>query len=298
MRGIPLTGAQIISFAEEYDALPYDTYQTIVKTLQARLAEDIQKHRSHSRFVRTGIGKYFLRRLAAKKSVFGEVRWSKLRKSRKKPEHPHRILTIPKSNASDWSFGTGWENARQLLEIGRYEYQSELEDDSVPVVCAVSLKWKDQLFAFNVGVHTHFDQFSGQRTVLLRKYLDEFDLDLFETDGTGATSATARAALPILHTGPRARLENGRLRSQEAVKFDQVSKLQFSRYATFSRTCSAVVLSSTIDLSTVYDATPRWQRRLEMNAPTWSRIFELEGSIDDEDAKAHIRRIKEDEMDF
>jgi hypothetical protein len=43
VRGIPLTGPQIIEFADQHEVLPYESYQTIVKTLQARIAEDISK---------------------------------------------------------------------------------------------------------------------------------------------------------------------------------------------------------------------------------------------------------------
>ena len=127
VRGIPLTGSQIIDFAEEYDALPFDSYQTIVKTLQARIAEDIGKRRNKSRFVRTGIGKYFLRRLAQDRTGYGNHRWLIGRGPRKKPEHPHRILTVPSELVPNNFQTTGWEQANKFLECGRYDYQSEIQ---------------------------------------------------------------------------------------------------------------------------------------------------------------------------
>ena len=89
--GIPLTGSQIIDFASEYQMFPYKSYDTIVKTLQARIAEDIARYRNRSRFIRTGIGTYFLRTLVGKPTIYGEVRWSAARAPREKPEHPHEL---------------------------------------------------------------------------------------------------------------------------------------------------------------------------------------------------------------
>lgn len=75
-RGTPLTGTQIINFANEHGVMPYENYDTVVKTLQARISEDIARYRKKSRFLRTGIGIYFLRRLAVQNTVFGEIKWS------------------------------------------------------------------------------------------------------------------------------------------------------------------------------------------------------------------------------
>lgn len=93
-RGIPLTGSQIIDFAEEYDALPFESYQTIVKTLQARISEDIAGQRNKSRFVRTGIGRYFLRRLAVGRVGYGGGNWLRDRG----PEQGGSYANQPASN--------------------------------------------------------------------------------------------------------------------------------------------------------------------------------------------------------
>jgi hypothetical protein len=290
-RGTPLTGPQIIDFAETYDFLPYESYQTIVKTLQARLAEDISSNRANSRFVRTGIGRYYLRRLTSKSSVFGPIKWSHPRKPRRKPDHPNRILTVPREMAPRSGVVRAWNDVQSLLEAGRYDYQSEILADYIPVVCAVSLVWRKQIFSFKIGIHTHFTKLSGMQTVLIRKFLDEFDLDLFESDGTGATSATARAALPTLNKGPRARLENGKLSREEYLSFYQIADLLRYRAAYASDVSAALMMCSTIDLSEVYSSPPETQRRLEINASSWdlwTDPFRLEI---DADARSYLRFI-------
>ncbi|MGJ8530151.1 hypothetical protein [Maritalea sp.] len=268
VRGIPLTGAQIIGFAEEYNALPYESYNTIVKTLQARIAEDIAKHRTKSRFVRLGIGVYFLSRLVDSRQT-SHKSWLKSHYSRKKPDHPHRILTVPRKLVSRQYREKGWRSVTEILKQGKYDYQSEIEQDYIPVVTGVALQWQLYHLYFRVGVHTHFTDLTGSHSILLRKYVDEFDLDLFETDGTGATSSTARAALPVLAPGRRSRLENGRLRESERVRFYQVADLLKKQMVSLSQSTDSLTLISTIDLSSAYAHLPRIQRRLEVNDANW-----------------------------
>lgn len=293
VRGVPLTGAQIIDFAEEYNALPFDSYNTIVKTLQARIAEDIAKYRNKSRFVRMGIGVYFLRRLAGEDGRIGFKPWLKPYYTRKKPEHPHRILTVPRELVSNQYESSGWRSVYEILKKGKYDYQSEIESDYLPVVTGVTLRWRSQHLFFRVGVHTHFRSLTGCHSILLRKYVDEFDLDLFETDGTGATSSTARAALPILAPGRRSRLENGRLRESERVRFYQVADLLKNKMATFSRGTGSLTLISTIDLSTVYAYLPKTQRRLEINDADWIAEQKLASIELEADSSWHVNSTRE-----
>lgn len=288
MRGVPLTGAQIIEFAEEYNALPYDSYNTIVKTLQARLAEDIAKHRNKSRFIRMGIGVYFLNRLAAGNRRIDYKPWLKKYYSRKKPEHPHRILTVPRNLISNQFKSIGWREITDILKQGKYDYQSEIDQHYLPVVTGVTLRWRNQHLIFRVGVHTHFRELTGLNSILIRKYVDEFDLDLFETDGTGATASTARAALPVLAPGRRSRLENGKLRAGEWVRFYQVAGLLRDQMATFSRSTNSLTLTSTIDLTPQYSILPIIQRRLEINHADWTVGQELDADELDEDSGWHI----------
>lgn len=276
VRGVPLTGAQIIDFAEEYNVLPYENYNTIVKTLQARIAEDITKHRNKSRFIRMGIGVYFLRRLAGEGSRTGYKPWLKPHYSRKKPEHPHRILTVPRGLVLSQFNSSGWQGVTEILKLGKYDYQSEMENGYLPVVTGVALRWRHQYLRFRVGVHTHFGSLTGCHSILLRKYVDEFDLDLFETDGTGATASTARAALPVLAPGRRSRLENGRLSAGEWVRFYQVADLLKDKMATFSRSTGSLTLISTIDLTSMCTHLPNTQRRLEINHADWTAVQKLD----------------------
>lgn len=284
-RGIPLTGSQIIDLANEFKMLPYQSYETVVKTLQARIAEDIARNRTRSRFIRTGIGTYFLRNLVGKPTIFGEVRWSKDRAPREKPEHPHRILTVPRSAVGRLRQHLGWEEPKRLLEQGIYDYQSEIRQDHVPVVTAVALRWREEIYSFNVGVHTHFEGISGRSSILLRKFLDEFDLDLFETDGTGATSSSIRAAFPVIAEGRRTRLETGKLTRHEKLHFYQVANLLSRMSSTFSAATDCFLLVSTIDLSSLYDRSPRTHRRLELNQAEWKHANFLMGTLTDEDCR-------------
>lgn len=294
-RGVPLSGAQIIDFAREYGVLPYDNYGTIVKTLQARIAEDIAKHRNSSRFIRTGIGTYFLSRLVGKPTAFGEVKWTPTRASREKPEHPHRILTVPQSAIPPGYFVQGWGDTNRILDQGRYDYQSEIQTGYLPVVTGVILKWRRKVFSYQVGVHTHFDRTVGSNTILLRKFLDEFDLDFFEIDGTGATSSTARTALPVLSAGRRSRLQSGQLREEEKLQFFHVSELLANKTAMHSKSFECFQLVSSIDLSSKYSMQPKSQRRLELNRAGWNEVCCIKNTLDDEDSLTLLSSVFENE---
>ncbi len=291
-RGIPLTGSQIIDFAEEYDALPFESYQTIVKTLQARISEDIAGQRNKSRFVRTGIGRYFLRRLAIGRVGYGGDNWLKDRGPRRKPDHPHRILTVPAALVPNGYHTSGWDAVNRVLEQGRYDYYSEIQTGFLPVITSVALAWRLRYFSFRVGVHTHFAELSGQRTIFLRKFLDEFDLDLFETDGTGATASMARAALPVLAEGRRSRLEAGRLSKREKVQFYQVSGLLENKSVLKSDSTNSLMLTGTIDLTPAFDHIPLTQRRLELNNPEWFGPKSLKPLIQDQDATQYFGKLE------
>lgn len=283
-KGIPLTGSQIIDFASKHGVLPYESYDTIVKTLQARIAEDITRYRKKSRFIRTGIGTYFLHRLAGQKTVFGEVKWSPGRAPREKPEHPHRILTVSQDSLSPGYILKDWDETNNILGQGQYDYQSEIRPGFVAVVTGVVLKWRRKVFSYRVGVHTHFEKIVGDNSIILRKFLDEFDLDFFETDGAGVTSSTARTVLPVLAAGRRSRLENGRLSKEERLKFFQVSEMMTDKTAMLSSSTGCFLLMSSIDLSSEYSVKPKTQRRLELNGANWKDLTGLEREVDDEDS--------------
>tara|TARA_R110001599_G_scaffold119825_2_gene290600 strand:- start:2477 stop:3418 length:942 start_codon:yes stop_codon:yes gene_type:complete len=283
-RGVPLTGHQIIDFANKFDALPYGSYGTIVKTLQARIAEDIAKNRRKSRFLRTGIGTYFLQSLAEQHTIYGKIKWTGSRAARTKPEHPHRILTVPRQRIPSDLFREGWEEVADILAQGIYAYQSEIEPDHVSVVTGVVLSWRSNMLTYQLGVHTHFENMVGQRTAIFRKFLDEFDLDLFETDGTGATSSTARTILPVLSNGRRARLESGKLTETEQLQFFQVAEHLTGKSALWSEKMDCLVLLSIADISEIFPTRPETKRRLEQNDATWVKDTNAYSVINEDDS--------------
>jgi hypothetical protein len=287
-RGIPLTGTQIIEFANKFDGLPYGSYGTIVKTLQARIAEDIAKNRRKSRFLRTGIGTYFLQSLADQNTMYGKVKWTGSRAARSKPEHPHRILTVPKRKIPSDLFLKGWDNVADILAKGTYAYQGEIEPGHASVVTGVVLSWRSAMLTYQLGVHTHFEKVVGKRSAILRKFLDEFDLDLFETDGTGATSSTARTILPILANGRRARLESGKLTETERLQFFQVAEHLNRKSAFWSEKTGCLVLLSVADLTDIFPTRPDTKRRLEQNDVTWIKDTDAFNILTEDDSIRHI----------
>jgi hypothetical protein len=284
IRGIPLTGMQIIELAANQQVLPFDRYGTIVKTLQARIAEDIAKHRTRSRFVRTSIGTYFLRDFLDQSTIFGRVNMRIPRLARAKPEHPHRILFLPDASLIDQTNINEWSVVESLLLHGQYFYQFEAPKKSIPIVTSIILRWRGLTLTYTVGVHTHFTKLVGRRSFMIRKFLDEFDLDLFETDGTGATSSSARTLLPVLNDGRRSRLEAGKLTEPEKLQFFQVSEMLQEKRASYCEFTNTFIISSVVDVSSLYNSIPQTIRRLELNSAGWLPNILLSEAITDEES--------------
>lgn len=191
---------------------------------------------------------------------------------------------MPRAAFGSDSIIKNWGDARRILGQGRYDYQSEIRSGYAPVVTGVVLMWEHKVYSFHVGAHTHFESIVGEKSIMLRKFLDEFDLDLFETDGTGITSSTARTALPVLSEGRRARLENGKLSKAERIQFFQVSALLTNKFARWSGSTNCFVLMSAIDLSTIYSTLPKTQRRMELNCASWRDVQSIRSTICDDDS--------------
>lgn len=91
----PMSAQEILADAREYDLLPpHLAGETMEKTLQARIAEDIVAKRSRSRFYRTSIGKYFLRRLSEDGVLPKNARSAFEALPRRRPPPKGRILCI------------------------------------------------------------------------------------------------------------------------------------------------------------------------------------------------------------
>lgn len=262
LRGVPLTADEIIQDGRLLGVLPQQTYPTIHKTLQARIAEDIARLQGRSRFVRTGTGTYFLRRLLADTTVFGAVRLKQVRRGRAKPEHRARLLVVKRDNLAALEGLEGMDERLNIVSSnGAYIYAKTLNSDFVPVICATALCFREKRFVYSCGQHSYFQRLTGLQSILVRRFVDEFDLDLFYHEPIGVAQASVRSIWPLIESGrPSASLDG----VPDLAKGLKILKVAYERQN------DSISIVCKIDLDQVFESLPLLARRMEFRMARWA----------------------------
>jgi hypothetical protein len=206
LRSRPMSAQEILSDAERFDKLPEHLHgATMVKTLQARIAEDIDKKRKRSDFYRTGQGTYFLRVLSNDPTLHQTVLGEFSPPKRKKPFASDRLLFVKiKSHQRD--FGRiGEAEFRKMSGRNSGYYPAGKEPAGFYSVSTFSsITFEDKILCFEVGRHTNFPDQIGETCVGFRSLIDEFDLDLFVDDELGFTQNATREVMHNIALGDAA----------------------------------------------------------------------------------------------
>jgi hypothetical protein len=196
-RGRPLTAHEILRDAIRYGLMPKDLAgETMHKTLQARITEDLVTRRGNSEFYRTGPGVYFLRELSDDSTLSANVINEIVSFGRSRPLTRGRVLhysPICRGNSIDF------EDPEHLIDTitrtGKYSYLEHMPPDDIRVGTFSIIRNEDRIFTFTVGKHSSFSELIGKKSVGLRRYIDEFDRDLFSADDFGVDMSAAREVL-------------------------------------------------------------------------------------------------------
>jgi hypothetical protein len=198
-RARPLTAQEILSDARRFELLPrHLSGETMQKTLQARLAEDIFRRRKKSLFYRTAVGTYFLRSFANDKTLPPQTRQEYRSRVRGQPGPTGRVLFVRARVATD--VATLLRPHEFCIEDAGTSYH-DLDTPDLAGFSAITfttIRFGSQYLVHQVGRYSMFKDEIGQHTIGVRRFVDEFDTDLFNTDPFGVELSARREVSRIV----------------------------------------------------------------------------------------------------
>ena len=248
-RAKPLSAQEILADAQRYGLLPDRlSGATMQKTLQARISEDIFRHRKKSSFYRTSLGTYYLRDLADDHTLPSKLLDEHRTHTRRRPQTDQRGDVLHVSAEGFQSLQSRQERLEQLHGI-RNEYApiGSGHDGFLAVSTISILRWRGRLFTHVVGRYSQIYKNIGARVIGLKRYVDEFDVDLIEKDSAGIFLSSLRESdriVPELERHIKERSLIGIIESSADLSF--------------------VVL---VDIRSDWPGETR--RRLDINRPEW-----------------------------
>jgi hypothetical protein len=206
-RGKPLSAKLILSDAKRFGLLPeHLSGDTMHKTLQARISDDINILRKKSRFYRVGIGKYFLRELSLDSTLPASMRRESEPKGRVRSIRNSRLLhshnPFRKTNEKllDSKTALGWINERNA-----FKFAGDMSDGEILVGAFTIVRINDAIFLYELGKFSHFysEDAPKSSSIGLRSYVDEFDDDIFKVAELGMDFAAVREVMRNMEVSVR-----------------------------------------------------------------------------------------------
>jgi len=192
----PMSAKAILKEAYLRDIAPVHIYgKTQHKTLQARLSEDIVRHKEKSLFCRTKPGFFFLKEFMEEASIFHSRR-------RKRDLRRGNLLSLKgkkcfeQLNKSDF-IGVGL--LEKIMTEGAYEYKpaKKISSSDVIVLAAAYLIKNYKILSYREGRYRDGrDNFTGKRSVLFRSAVTAGMETLFGNQDMGLIN-TASSALSL-----------------------------------------------------------------------------------------------------
>lgn len=198
-RGKPLSAKSILAEARRFGLMPdHLTGSTMHKTLQARISDDINSHQENSQFYRVGVGTYFLRELAFDPTLPKDLLQEKPPPGRVRSIEESRILhsRTPPARSDltivDVSDALSWIERHNGFRYAHNRLPSETRIGTFTIV-----RWGRKVFLHDLGKFSYFfsEDSPEQSTIGLRRYIDEFDDDIFKAVEFGIDFSSAREVI-------------------------------------------------------------------------------------------------------
>lgn len=266
-RARPSSAQDILRDVVKFELLPPGlSGETMHKTLQARIAEEISENKEDSAFYRTAPGMYFLRELASD-PTFSYSGVSELEATgRRRPSSTGRVLhlhMIQAANETDWLDTS--ETLAQLSERGIYAELGGAPRGAIPIATFSILCSNGKYLTHVVGKHSMFPRSVGRLSIGFSRYLDEFDRDLFSSDDLGVDMSAAREILRnTFLRSPDVWLDDLELRSSIKPLTFFIDKYDAVAWLALGVNCGVDITSAPI------------RRRLDVNKPQWREFQEID----------------------
>jgi len=196
----PLSARQILKTALQLQLVPRDLYgRTQHKTLQARLATDILKHRSRSEFYRTGPGKFFLKAFQAdctipyryRQEYQAPVRAAQLGRFDVVAFPRRVILDLAAKGAAPFSIDTLYKQPWRFAKL----YSLRRDRKLVPFKLLLLLFADGRVLMDHRSLPAIDGDLSRRSSIGIGGYVKRGDLSLFSSDDFGLMDAAVRTLL-------------------------------------------------------------------------------------------------------
>lgn len=193
-----MSAQEIIEVSKKYRLLPEHLHgQTMHKTLQARLSEDIIDNRFRSQFYRVSSGIFFLREFIDDLNTNDEYKKEFHAPRRQAAPRQQRVLCVPRKYIK---IGRGYYfndcEAAELFRSNHATYlrknEAEIDDDTVQAMTFTIVLDRKNVLMHRVGKFSEFFNFSEGRTIGFRSNVGEFDIDLLNDDMIGVKRNASR----------------------------------------------------------------------------------------------------------
>ncbi|MDF0602100.1 winged helix-turn-helix domain-containing protein [Psychromarinibacter sp. C21-152] len=268
-RGKPLSAKLILSEAQRFGFMPeHLSGATMHKTLQARISDDINIFQQDSKFYRVGVGTYFLRDLSSDPTLPWALRKEKEPPGRTKSIDTCRILhsnELPKDSrclvATDKALS--WVRRNNSFKYAHNRLPSETLVGTFTIV-----RQGNRLLLHNFGKFSHFysEEVAENSTIGFRRYIEEFDDDIFKSTEFGVDFSSAREVIRNIAVGPEKDLIDDR-------KIRQSIKLLG---AAFEAIQHSIFLIAEVNLEQVSNQGIFLRERKDVRNPRWLWIDEID----------------------
>ena len=192
----PLSAPEIFEAAYRRQIVPNNLYgKTQYKTLHARLAEDILKHRNKSIFIRTEPGRFFLRSLLQDRTISSRYKKEYIAPLRADQLQHFDVLCVDRSTLELAQRKHGSVFSLELIQPlpARYEILSKVHKgrDLCFIRLFVIVHTKNN-FLLRRGWSSNDDNISGEASVGLLGYVKRDDKTLFSQDRYGIQEFASR----------------------------------------------------------------------------------------------------------
>ena len=198
-RGKPLSAQSILSEAKRFGLMPkHLTGPTKHKTLQARISDNINSLQKDSRFYRVGVGKYFLRELATDPTLPVKLKKEQDPPGRVKSIEEARLLHSSNTSNEDRPIIASLTDALSRIEQDNcFKYARHRLSTETLIGTFTIIRWGNSIFLHDIGKFSFFfsEDLAKFSTIGLRRYVDEFDDDIFKVVDFGIDFSAAREVI-------------------------------------------------------------------------------------------------------
>ena len=199
----PLSAPDILKAAYRLQIVPPNLYgKTQYKTLHARLAEDILRHRSKSIFIRIGPGRFFLRSLLSDRSISPRYKREYIAPLRADQLQHFDVLCVEKTTLelAQKDHGTVFSFEHLQPFIAQYKTLSKVRrKGELFFIRIFVIVQAEDCFLLRRGWSSSGDCISDETSVGLLGYVKREDKTLFSQDPYGIREAASRTLSEQLH---------------------------------------------------------------------------------------------------